>query len=112
MKKIVFLAYFYSLLLLGAFAGLIALETPQTPNVNKETLEIEKTVEALKGKQLISNKLLGKNPTKIKDLTAPLKNKITQIKVKKAELSHADLNKLADEALELVNQIEAEASKL
>ena len=91
----------------------IALETPQTTDINLETLRIEQTVAELQAKQIQGQKLLGKSSQKLDALHAELKTKLAQIeKSIKEKISSADLEKLKQGLKDLREKISTELDKL
>lgn len=91
----------------------VALETPQTPDINYETLRIEQTVADLQAKDIQRRKLLGKSSAKLEALGDELKAKIAQIeKAIKEKISAADLEKLKVGLKNLREKISTELEKL
>jgi ATP phosphoribosyltransferase len=101
---------------IGAIAltsGLVALETPQTPDINYETLQIEKTVAELQANHIQGQKLLGKSSARLDSLNQELKAKIAQLeKSIKAKVPQADLEKIKQALKNLREKISAELAKL
>jgi hypothetical protein len=94
-----------------------ALETPQTANVNAETLRLEKTIAELKARHAKGEKLLGNKAAQVKEKTKALydsfKQKIGKLEDKvKGKLSEAQLQKIKQEAHDLKERIASELEKL
>ena len=113
MKKIMSFLSMLSIILGFTIMGLNALETPQTPDVNLDTLRIEQTVAKLQEDQIKGQKLLGKSSSKLEALSTELKAKIAQLeKSIKEKTSPAQLEKLKQGLRDLREKISTELNKL
>ncbi len=103
MKKLLFL------IALTSIFALQGLDKPETSDVNWETANIEKTVDALKKKHSFLQRWFG-NGNNLKTLTTNLEKKAEKLKDRK--LTEAQRNKLIEEINILSEEIDAAATNL
>lgn len=104
MKKNIF--FFTSFI--ASSLTLIALETPQTPEVSSETQQIKKTVDALKTESTLGQKLLGRDISNLKKLAQEIKENLSTIK---AQVTNEELKKLVDDTYNQAVKINDEIAK-